>query len=551
MLRRSRVSFKIFFRCLWASALLPICGCQLIKPYHAPLSPTPFEWKNTSVQNDPTIPQTEEPLSKAGFNNQWKVDSERLQKEREDQSRQKALEELDYWWEIFDDPTLNKLESQALEQNYSLKAAFERILEARAIARINEAALYPSVNFAPVYSRSQSLILSPFSIPTTTTTPGTIPPSSSTVDNHGLPKNVLRFLNSEYALAFNFQYEVDLWNKLHNTYYASVYRAQEAVEDYYNVLLSLTAEVAINYFQMRDLDFQLAILEDTIRTRRIAFEINRDRFKAGLLTYLDVSRAEVQVTNAESDRIDVKRARGIQENVIAALIGTPPSVFGLNFDPVETPPPKVPVGIPSELLCRRPDILAAERELAATYAEIGVAYAGFFPSLNLNAAIGLESPVTSILLDWKARMWQIGANVLQVIYDAGKTQADVDLAQARFREQYNHYQDIVINAFKEVENALVNLRERADQAQALRASVKYAQLTFDLSYMRYRQGLVTFLDVADAERDLLQAKQNFAIVLGDRYSQTVKLIQALGGSWGPCDKFYELPSLDCEKCCKN
>ncbi len=549
MLWWSRVSFGCLTKCFWVFTLLPIFSCQLIKPYHSPLSPTPYEWKNVSVQNDPDIPQTSTGLDKSNFNNQWKIESGKLQdeaeylqqtehqQETEHQNRQKALEELNNWWEIFDDPVLNQLEEQALEQNYNLKAAFERILEARAIAQINQAPLYPSVNFTPVYQRSQMLIASPITLPAslTATTAGTPPPSSSTANNNGLPANVVRYLNPEYAFPFVFQYEVDLWNKLHNTYYASVYRAQEAVEDYYNVLLSLTAEVAVNYFQLRDLDFQLVILEDTIRTRRIAFEINRDRFNAGLLTYLDVSRAEVQVTNAESDNIDVKRQRGIQENAIAALVGTPPSVFALRFDPVETPPPKVPAGIPSELLCRRPDILAAERELAATYAEIGVAYAGFFPSLNLSGALGFESPVSAILLDWKARMWQIAANMMQVIYNAGRTQAEVDLAQARFREQFNHYQDIVINAFKEVENSLVNLRERANQGKVLKESVKYAQLTFDLSYMRYRQGLVTFLDVADAERDLLQTKQNFAIVLGDRYTQTVRLIQALGGGWGSCD----------------
>lgn len=540
MLWGSQLKYSTLQRCLSALSILAMTGCNLTPPYQPPLTDTPYDWKNLSNEIIPSSPEQEEDIKT--FKDEWKSNQPECENQiSEDQARLEAIKQLNNWWEVFNDPTLNQLEEEAITYNYHLLATYEKVLEARAIARINQAALYPSVNFSPVYQRSQMLILSPLPIPTganTQTTGGVTPlspVSSLSRPNKGLPKNVLRFLNSEYALPFNFQYEVDLWNRLHNSYYASVYRAQAATEDYYNVLLSLTAEVAVNYFQLRDLDFQQIILIDTIRARQLAFEINRDRFNAGLLTYLDVSRAEVQVKNAESDSVNIKRSRELQENIIATLTGVPASNFSLKFNPVETPPPKVPAGLPSELLCRRPDILEAERKLAAAYAEIGVAYAGFFPSLNLNATIGLESPVTSILFNWKARMWQIAANVMQVVYDAGRTQATVDLAKARFREELNNYQETVLIAFQEVENALVNLRERAEQAKVLSQSVEFSQLTFDLSYMRYRQGLVTYLDVTDAERDLLQAKQNFAIVLGDRYVQTVNLIQAIGGGWGSCN----------------
>lgn len=512
---------------------LSCTSCQLTPPYQSPLTETPVEWKNVSDQN---IPETNEKSSSneevKEAENQWKNQDLSCS----DEARSTAIEDLKNWWEVFEDPTLNQLEEQAIAYNYDLKAAFERILEARAIAQINQSPLYPNVNFAPSYQRSQMLILSPLTLPTsltnTNTNPTTSSPASSNSNsNNGLPPNVIRFLNSQYNLPFNFQYEVDLWNKLHNTYYASVYRLQAATEDYYQVLLSLTASVAKHYFQLRDLDFQHEIVAKTLITRRRAFEINEDRYNAGLLNYLDVSRAKVQVTNAESDIINIKRLRGIQENIIATLTGTQASEFSLSFNPVDSPPPKIPAGFPSELLYRRPDILSAERSLAAAYAEIGVAYADFYPSLNLTASIGLESPITDLLLNWKARMWQIAANVVQMVFDAGRTQANVDLTIARFREQFNSYQETVLNAFQEVENALVGLRERADQAVALQESVKFAQQTYDLSYFRYNQGLVTYLDVTDAERDLLQARQNFALVLGDRYVQTVALIEALGGGW--------------------
>ncbi|MFI5343252.1 MAG: efflux transporter outer membrane subunit [Chlamydiales bacterium] len=513
-----------------STTLLLMVSCQLTKPYEPPPTTAPIEWKNTSDQNAPNESQ-ESSSEEAACQNE----------NSEEEARAKAIEQLANWWEIFDDPVLNQLEEQAVELNYHLLATFEKVLEARAIARINLAPLYPSAYFSPVYQRSQMLVTSPISIPSsllTATTPNAPPPSSSSSNqllNTGLPTNVFRFLDTEYALPFNFQYEVDLWKRLHNIYYGSVYRAQAAEEDYFNVLLSLTAEVASSYFQMRDYDFQGKILDEAIRSRQTSYEINRDRFKAGLLNYVDVSRAEVQVANAQSDSINVKRLRETQVNLIATLVGVPASTFSLDYHPVEVPPPKIPTGLPSELLCRRPDILEAERLLAAAYTDIGVAYSGFFPSLNLNASVGLESPVTSILFDWKARMWEIGASIVQLIFDAGRTQATVDLAIARFREQFNNYQETVLSAFQEVETALVNLREKASQAQALENSVKSSQITYDLSYMRYRQGVDIYLNVTDAERDLLQAKQNSAIVLGDRYVQTVALIQALGGGWGTCE----------------
>jgi len=515
---------------VFLSFLLQFSSCQLTKAYTPPCTIVPDNWKNESEQ---IISNVSADLT----SNDENTNGKEVIKNLNIQSRCDAIKDLKNWWEIFEDSILNQLEEEALVYNYDLKAAFERVVEARNLALISQSPLYPYVNFSPSYQRTQMLILSPLSLPSsaTTATTGTTPLqsnlSSTSTSNHGLPKNVLRFLNSEYLLPFNFQYEVDLWNKLHNTYYSAVYREQAATEEYYQVLLSLTSDLAKNYFLLRDLDFQYEIVAKTLEARRKAFEINRDRYEAGLLNYLDVSRAEVQVSNAEADQANIKRLRGVQENIIATLTGSPASEFYLSFDPIHTPPPQIPVGLPSELLTRRPDVVAAERLIAAAYAEIGAAYADFFPSLNLTASLGLESPISSLLFNWKARMWQIAANAMQLVFDAGRTQANLELTQARFREQVNSYQQTVLSAFQEVEDALINLKERAEQAKALKKSVKYAQQTYDLSYFRYNQGLVTYLDVTDAERELLQARQNFALVLGERYVHTVALIEALGGGW--------------------
>lgn len=514
-----------------AMILLHLTACQLTQPYEAPLTPTPEEWKNKDQPIPDQKSYVEDLRKPPGSDAREKKERELI----EERARKTAQMELNQWWEVFDDPELNELEEQALASNYNLIAAYQKVLESRAIVIIQRAALYPYVNFTPTFMRSRALFLNPVTapVPLPVGPNGLLSASNgSETNNGGLPKNVFKYLNAEYNLSFNFQYEVDLWNKIHNSYYAAVFQEQAVTEDYYQILLALTSEVAASYFQLRDLDFQKVILEETIQSRTTVFDILKERYQAGLIPYLDVSRAGMNLTQAEYDSINITRLRGIQENALASLLGIPASVFSLGFRPIELPPPTIPVDLPSEILCRRPDIMEAERKLAAAYAEIGVAYAGFFPSLNLNGVIGLQTPVSSILFNWKARMWEIGAEMAQLVFDAGRTGATVELAKARFYQQLAQYEETVLRAFEEVETALVNLREMALESKVLAESVDWSQLTLDLASFRYKQGLVTFLDVSTAEKDLLQARQTSAVVLGDRYTNTVRLIQALGGGWG-------------------
>jgi multidrug efflux system outer membrane protein len=199
----------------------------------------------------------------------------------------------------------------------------------------------------------------------------------------------------------------------------------------------------------------------------------------------------------------------------------------------------VPTGLPSELLCRRPDVAEAERDLAAAYREVGVAYANFFPSLTLNAAIGFEAPFAHQLFSWKSRFWQIGVSVMQTVFDGGRNCANLEFYRARFSEAFANYQETVLQAFKDVEDSLVDLRWFANRAQDLDLAVSAARTTLELSQMRYDRGLVNFLDVTDAERQLLETEQSSVIVLGNRYVSTVMLIRALGGGWGPCESCDE------------
>ena len=537
--------------------LLCVClaGCQLLRPYQGPVAPTPGHWKGSYDAPDagvPVIPptwkedvsvKTEEQLVKKSLAENDSTSSNKDQAPVKETRFEDVCKELDNWWEIFQDPLLNQLEEQALNSSYTLWAALERVIEARATAQINLAPLMPQVNFAPSFSRTGSLVENPImgiASGAGAGGGGCLSSSSSsaaaatTATLPNLP-NDFRFIQSQYLVPLNFSYEVDLWHQLDNAYYASVMRAQAESQAYLSVMLSLTADVATAYFQLRGLDSQAEVLRRNIIVRQHALEINQARFKAGLIVYVDVSRAEVEFERAKSDHADVLRQRGLQENILATLVGVPASVFSIEFDPVFVPPPVVPTGLPSELLCRRPDIAEAERNLAAAYRDIGVAYANFFPSLTLNAALGVESPFPHLLFSWKSRYWSIGMNILQTVFDGGRNQANLTYYRARYCESLANYQETVLQGFKDVEDSLVNLRWYVQQAEDLARAIKAARITLDLSEMRYLRGLVYYLDVVDAQRDLLQTEQNGVIVLQNRYVSTVLLIRALGGGWGPCE----------------
>lgn len=561
------------------SCAILLSGCQLLPPYKGPVAPTPDSWKTTYTAPDegqPTIPvewkgkgSTPEPIANLTGNeaqsspppahdfehnppspatsptppstspstsseNLSENESSTLEQQPPSPQFEDVRRDLCNWWEIFQDEDLNNLEEQALNSSYTLWAALERVIEARAQARTNFAPLLPHLNFTPSFSRIGSLYQNP------------IPESLSTTTTALLPKS-FRFVQTEYLVPLNLSYEVDLWSKLNNTYYASLIRAQAASQAYLSVLLSLTADVAAAYFQIRGLDAQQEVLQNNIKVRKHAFDLNRVRYKAGLIVYLDVSKAEVELARARSDSDDVRRLRGLQENLLATLVGVPASIFSVAYHPVKIPPPVIPRGLPSELLCRRPDIAEAERNLAAAYRDIGVAYANFYPSLNLNASFGFGSPFAHTLFDWQSRFWQVGWRIVQTVFDGGYNAANLNYYQAHFRELLANYQQTVLKGFQDVEDSLVNLRGYAEQAQDLAVAVRAAHLTLELAQMRYDRGLTNYLDVVDAERQLLETEQTSVIVLGNRYVSTVTLIRSLGGGWGPCETCrVEDEECDCD-----
>lgn len=424
---------------------------------------------------------------------------------------------VDCWWEVFQDDILSDLESTAVNNSPNLDQALARVMEARALVEINSAALYPQITVNPAYADSGQLfkLYLPQGV-----FPGPQPNLS-----------VFRIHQYQYALPLNLNYEVDLWGKLRSQADASLYAAQAQEEDYLNLLLTLTTDVANNYFQLRLLDAQIAILKKTIDDRNKALSINQSRYQKGLGNSLDVAGASLEVSNTESNYYDALRQRAIVENIIATLIGVPASDFCIEFCPLQGEPPLIPAGVPSEVLLQRPDVAEAERKCAAQNAQIGVANASIFPSLSLTGTLGYSSPDLSQFLKWISRLWAMGANVNQTVFDGGLNEGSIIEAWARFLEATSAYQQQVLIAFQDVENALHNLEYQAKQYASLSASVDAAHTRYNLSAQRYKSGLSNYLEVIESENSELAAQLSLANIQGQRFISTVQLIKALGGSW--------------------
>ena len=296
--------------------------------------------------------------------------------------------------------------------------------------------------------------------------------------------------------------------------------------------LSVAANVAIGYYDLRALDAEIKVIEDTIKFRKDALFIANERLQAGLAGELDVQRERAELAGNEADRAGVERTRAEMENALATLIGQPASSFRFPHHAlVAANPPRLPAGLPSRLLERRPDVAVAERGLAAANARIGVAVAAFFPRINLMGAGGFESATVGQLFNWSSTIWQIGPSVQLPIFEGGRNVANLRIARAEYDEGVARYRQQVLIAFQDVENALADLRTLALQAAAQDRAVDAARRTLDLSNQQFKQGAVTFLDVVDAERTVLTNERQSAMLLGQRMQATVLLIRALGGGW--------------------
>jgi multidrug efflux system outer membrane protein len=436
--------------------------------------------------------------------------------------------QVQYWWEIFEDPFLNELELQAVNNNPNLYIALERVFEARAQTGVVAANLYPQLTLDPSFINSGVLFLPQF------------PPallSSLGAAGGGAVGTALSKANApfrvhqrQYLLPLNMSYEVDLWGQLHDQVDAASFNAEAQADNYLNALITLTADLATSYFQVRMLDAEILYLEETLKTRAKNLNLTKARNSQGLVNYLDVTQAEVDFYNVKANIDDAVRLRGIAENQVAVLIGMLPTDFQLAANPLEGDPPQIPAGLPSTMMLRRPDIAAAERAMASEHALVGAAYASYFPSLSLTGTLGFLSPDFSHFLRWISRLWSYGANMSQMVFDGGRIDCNLQLAYARFRQASGAYQQQVLTAFQEVEDALKAIEQYHKQEEHLQQVVVSASRATRLSTNRYVTGVAIYLEVMENERLELQAKINWINTLNARYLATIQLIKALGGT---------------------
>jgi NodT family efflux transporter outer membrane factor (OMF) lipoprotein len=412
------------------------------------------------------------------------------------------------WWTIFNDPQLNDLEAQIAVSNQTLKAAAARLIEARSQIRYNHSFLFPTIGASPSvvgerYSNARPYFVAPAS-------------------NNG---------TADLQLPLDLNYEVDLWGRIRRTVNASREEAQATAADLQTALLSLQAELAVDYFEARANDADEKLLLDTVKSYEEAYRITTNRFQGGVAGESDVDQAKTQLESARVQASDVNIQRQQFEHAIAVLIGKPPASFTLAYQPLDARPPAIPVGLPSELLERRPDIAAAERRVNEANERIGIARAAYFPTLNLAAFAGFESTGISTLINGSNYIWGVGPTLSQTFFDAGRRGAVSQQALAGYEEQTANYRQTTLTAFQEVEDNLSVLHTLSLEAQQQHNATVAAQAAERIFNNRYVGGIDTYLQVVTAQTTALQNERNDIAIQRRQMDASVLLIKALGGGW--------------------
>jgi multidrug efflux system outer membrane protein len=411
------------------------------------------------------------------------------------------------------------LETEAVNHNQNLQAVVARVDQARAAARLTRSQFFPELSLEPSLSRQRTSGHLPTPIP--------FKVPSATFDTFSLPLDL--------------SYEVGLWGRVRRSFEAARAQAEASAADYQNTLLTLTADVAVDYFLLRSLDLETASLRRTVELRNETITILQTRFAAGAIPESELAGAKTELASAKEELADTLRRKAETINALALLCGAPASSFEVAEHTSAASPPIVPPGLPSLLLERRPDIAGAERRLAARNAEIGVARAAYFPALRLTGQAGYLSAEASDLFSWDSRVWSLGPSISLPLFTAGRTAAEVRQAEAAYQEALAAYRQAVLTAFKEVEDSLAQIRFRDDQAIAQTEALASARRVAELARVRYQAGATSYLEVVDAERTVLQQQQQEALLQSERFAATVRLIKALGGGWAGTNETASTP----------
>jgi NodT family efflux transporter outer membrane factor (OMF) lipoprotein len=468
-----------------AAALLGLIlfkGCDKAPKYAKPTVPTPPSYKEITPES---FKETDN----------WK-----FAQPKDDVIRGK-------WWEMFNDPQLNALEEQLDISNQSIALADANFRAARAVVKQARSQYFPTVTTSPSITTSRQ--------------------SGTATQSNVSPGHV----GTNYLLPFDASWEPDLWGRIKNSVRASASEAQATAADLVNVRLSVEAELAFDYYQLRALDAQKALLDSTVVAFQQQLDLTQVRFQTGIASDEDVALAETQLKATQAQATDIGIARAQLEHAIAMLTGQPASTFSLTFAPMEANPPLVPFGVPSLLLERRPDIGAAERRVFEANAEIGVAKAAFYPALTLSAAGGLESTSIATWFTWPARFFSVGPTLAQTLFDKGRRSAVTEQARAQYDGTVAVYKQTVLTAFQEVEDNLAALRILSRELEQQNAAVVSAQRTLTLANERYTSGIDSYLNVITAQTALLTNQRTAVTLQMNQMTASVQLIKALGGGW--------------------
>jgi NodT family efflux transporter outer membrane factor (OMF) lipoprotein len=465
-----------------------LAGCGVGPKYHTPPVETPAAYKE---------------LTPADFNNTegWKV-----AQPRDDALRGK-------WWEIFNDPQLNALEEKVNVSNQNIAAAAASFFAARALVKEARSQLFPTATTNPAITVQR---------PSSTLSGGGTG-TSSTSSSKGT--------FTDYTLPFDATWQPDLFGRIRNTVRSAAYGAQASVADLENTRLTVQADVAVDYFQLRGQDALKQLLDSTVVAFQQSLDLTRALYETGIGTDEAVAQAETQLetTQAQDAALGVQRAQF--EHAIAMLTGQPASTFSIPIEPLKSSPPAIPFGVPSQLLERRPDIASAERLIAQANAQIGIARAAYFPTIKLSAAAGLESTSIATWFTWPSRFFSIGPAAAQTLFDAGLRRATVEQFTAQYDQIVANYRQTVLTAFQQVEDNLALLRILSVEIQYQATAVKSAERSLVLAKDRYKLGIDPYLNVLIAQTALVSNRETAVNLRIQQMTASVGLIEALGGGW--------------------
>ncbi len=473
-----------------AMVLVASIGCMVGPKYQRPAAPVPASYKEE-------LPENRKEMS------DWKV-----AEPNDGAIRGK-------WWEIYGKTELNGFEEQINISNQNLQAAEAQFRAARDAVRIARSGLFPNVTSGASFTGER----------TSANVVGSAASGTRTI----------------YDLPANLSYLADIWGSIRRSVRGSAESAQVSAAQLENVRLALQAELAQLYFQLRGTDSVAKLLEDTVESYKEYLDLTQMRFDAGVASGADVAQAQTQLSGAQAQLVDLEVARAQFEHAIAILIGKPPADFSIAPAEMDLLPPAIPLGVPSDLLERRPDIAAAERQMAAANEQIGIVKAAFYPAVTLSPSAGFQSSQFVNWISWPSRLWSLGPQLTLTAFDAGKRRAQTDQAQSAYNADVANYRQIVLTSFQQVEDNLAALRVLAEEARVQDEAVQAALQSLDISTSQYKAGTASYLQVITTQTIALQNRITAANILTRRMVASVLLIEALGGGWNssslPSERF--------------